>query len=169
MKRIICLLMLIMLLFGICGCSKNAENPGNTVVTILQNITPNESSVIIENDKTDSSSDIDVDLTKLSSTMVYSEVYNMVSSPEEYLGKKVRMMGEFSVYLDEETNKKYFACIISDATACCAQGLEFVLEGEHSYPEDYPEIGAPIIIDGIFDTYIENGNQFCQLINAKYA
>ena len=31
----------------------------------------------------------DVDLTNLSSTMVYSEVYNMMSTPENYIGKTV--------------------------------------------------------------------------------
>lgn len=36
---------------------------------------------------------VDVDLTKLSSTMVYSEVYNMMNSPKEYVGKTVRMYG----------------------------------------------------------------------------
>ena len=59
---------------------------------------------------------IDVDLTALSSTMVYSEVYNMMTSPEDYIGKTVKMKGMYSVYHDESTDKYYFACIIKDAT-----------------------------------------------------
>ena len=59
---------------------------------------------------------IDVDLTALSSTMVYSEVYNMMTSPEDYIGKTVKMKGMYSVYHDESTDKYCFACIIKDAT-----------------------------------------------------
>ena len=35
----------------------------------------------------------DVDLTTLSSTMVYSEVYNMMCEPDRYLGKRIKMNG----------------------------------------------------------------------------
>ena len=35
--------------------------------------------------------DADVDLTQLSSTLVYAEVYNMASNPQSYVGKTVRM------------------------------------------------------------------------------
>ena len=107
-----------------------------------------------------------VDLTQMSSTMVYAEVLNMLQTPEYYIGKKVVMEGAFSAFLDEETGKRYFACIIRDATACCAQGIEFVLEGNHVFPDDYPEPGEDIKVSGIFDTYLENGYIYCQLINA---
>ena len=46
---------------------------------------------------------IDVDLTKLSSTMVYSEVYNMLYTPDDYIGKTVKMKGAFAYYEDPET------------------------------------------------------------------
>lgn len=45
----------------------------------------------------------------------------------------MKMRGMFSSYHDEETGKSYYACIIQDATACCAQGIEFELEGEYTY------------------------------------
>ncbi len=110
---------------------------------------------------------IDVDLTILSSTMVYSEVYSMMSYPEEYIGKTVKMEGPFSVYHDEASGNYYFACIIRDATACCAQGIEFVLKDERSYPDDYPEVGAEIRVVGVFDTYLEGGYTYCTLRNAE--
>ena len=68
---------------------------------------------------------VDIDLTALSSTMIYSEVYNMMYIPEEYVGKTIRMGGAFSAFHDDTTGKDYFACIIQDAAACCAQGIEF--------------------------------------------
>lgn len=39
----------------------------------------------------------DVDLTTLSSTMVYSEVYNMMCEPDRYLGKRIKMNHRTSV------------------------------------------------------------------------
>ena len=111
---------------------------------------------------------VDVDLTDLSSTVVYSEVYNMLyGDPESYVGKTVRMEGIFAVYEDEVNQKNYYACIIADATACCAQGMEFVLEGDHTYPDDYPELGAEITVIGEFQPYEENGMTWYHLINAR--
>lgn len=110
---------------------------------------------------------VDVDLTVLSSTMVYGEVYNMMVAPESYVGKTVKMDGLFSAFHDETTDKYYFACIIQDATACCAQGIEFELTDEYSYPDDYPEEGGDICVIGVFDTYEESGNTYCTLRNAR--
>ena len=115
-----------------------------------------------------SSEGIDVDLTVLSSTLVYSEVYNMMVSPEEYLGKTVKMDGSFALYHDEATDKYYFACIIADATACCSQGIEFVLTEDYTYPDDYPEVGGAICVVGIFDTYQEGEYMYCTLRNARF-
>ncbi len=111
--------------------------------------------------------EIDVDLTTLSSTMVYSEVYNMMTEPDTYLGKNIKMAGNFAVYIDEETGKIYYACIIQDATACCAQGIEFVLAGDYSYPEDYPEVNDIITVTGTFSAYEEDGWVYYTLLDAK--
>ena len=107
----------------------------------------------------------DIDLTDMSSTMVYSEVYNMMTEPDKYMGKSVKMTGTFAVYEGDERN--YYACIISDATACCSQGIEFVLDGEYVYPQDYPELGSEITVTGTFDTYYEDDIMYCQLCGAK--
>jgi len=117
---------------------------------------------------------VDVDLTALSSTMIYAEVNNMVTNPSEYTGKIVKMRGQFVVYQAQDENgnpvdgSMYFACIIPDATGCCSQGLEFVLSGEHVYPDDYPEIGADICVMGSFDTYQEGAYTYCTLRNASF-
>ena len=110
---------------------------------------------------------VDVDLTKLSSTMVYSEVYNMMYTPENYIGKTVKMSGMFVAYTNQDQSQFYPAVIIADATACCSQGLEFVLEGNPSYPEGYPETETDITVIGTFETYLEDGNTYCRLKNAK--
>ena len=116
-------------------------------------------------DEPKSDGELDVDLTVLSSTMVYSEVYNMVSYPEEYIGKTVKMTGMFAT--EEFNNQRYFACIIADATACCSQGIEFVLDGNKTFPADYPDPGADVTVVGTFETYTEGEYQYCHLVNAK--
>ena len=110
-------------------------------------------------------SDIDIDLTRLSSTMVYSEVYNMMNSPESYVGKMIRMDGKLAVYKYPERN--YYTCIIKDATACCQQGMEFLWSGNHKYPDDYPNEGDGIIVTGVFDIYYEGENKYVQLKDAS--
>ena len=105
---------------------------------------------------------IDVDLSSLNATMVYSEVYDMMYYPEAYLGKTIRMTGICSVYHSESLNKDYYACVIQDATACCAQGIEFILNEDCTYPED----GDVITVTGVFDTYKEGEYFYTTLLDA---
>ncbi len=101
---------------------------------------------------------VDLDLTRLSSTMVYSEVYNMRYEPEPYYGKVVRIEGYFSAYENPVTGEPYFNCIIPDATACCSQGLQFFLADADglTYPDDYPENGETVTVTGTFSKQEEN-------------
>lgn len=112
---------------------------------------------------------IDYDLTTMSSTMIYSTVSNMMLYPDVYEGKMVKLEGNFSVYHDEKADKYLFAAIVPDATACCQQGIEFVLDGDYKYPDDYPEEGQSITIKGKFTTYNEYGFNYAQLQNATMA
>ena len=109
----------------------------------------------------------DVDLTELNSQMVYAQVYDMVSNPDNYMGQKIRVKGPFSYFKDDQTGNEYFAVLISDATACCSQGIEFVLDGDHKYPDDYPALNSEITVSGTFNYYKEGVNLYCQLLDAK--
>lgn len=111
-------------------------------------------------------SDVDVDMTMLSSTMAYSEAYNMTNNPGNYLGKTIKMNGTFTVYEDSKTKKKTYSCVVADASSCCAQGFEFVLKGENTYPDDYPEVGSEITVTGTFELYAENGFLYSRLKDA---
>ena len=108
---------------------------------------------------------VDVDLTTMSSTMVYSEVCAMMTEPDRYRGKTVRMKGSFSVF--EDGGNYYFACLIADATACCSQGIEFVTTRERVYPADYPTLGDEITVTGVFGTYEEGEYTYCRLSDAE--
>ena len=106
-------------------------------------------------------------MTTMSSTMVYSEVFNMVTTPENYIGKTVKMRGTYMYYYDEKPDHYYFFCLISDAMACCSQGIEFSLTKDYHYPEDYPKPDDEITVVGVFDSYEEEGNTYCILRNAR--
>ena len=86
----------------------------------------------------------------------------MVSAPDEYLGKRVRIKGNFQRY--EGLERVYYACVIPDATACCQQGLEFRLKKEIPDSE-YPELDSEIEVIGTFSTYMEDDLQYVELID----
>ena len=172
MKKLFHLLLIVTLIVSLSACG-NKETPQNTQKpSAPSGNTQNSTTVTDDLSKPQISNNLDVDLTKLSSTMVYSEVYNMMYTPDDYIGKTVKMKGQFAIgYVyntdgtpDESTAR--FACVIADATACCSQGLEFALAGEHTYPDDYPELGSEITVTGTFEVYTENGFQYCRLKDA---
>ncbi len=98
---------------------------------------------------------VDVDLTALSSTMVYAEVYNMMVNPADYLGKVVKMRGAYYASYYDVTQEYYHYVIVKDATACCQQGLEFIWNGRHRFPEDYPADYTEVEMQGVFGSYEE--------------
>lgn len=183
MKRIFCLLLAACMTLSLCACGKDSEkDAGNDTLSSDREVSaPTESIPVPEDQQSPEESEqlqsyagkVDVDLTVLSSTMVYSEVYNMLyNDPAHYLGKTVKARGEFSIYqlvTDGvlQPDPVSYACIISDAAACCAEGMEFVLEGDLTYPDDYPELGAEITVIGEFQSYEENGMTWYHLVNAK--
>ena len=112
---------------------------------------------------------VDVDLSVMDSDMIYATVYQMMSDPEQYVGKTFRIEGKFYVTYDEMTKNQYYYCVIKDATECCAQGLEFVWgDGSHIDPDEYPTDGTEVIVDGTFELYMENESRYCRLANADF-
>ena len=106
---------------------------------------------------------VDVDLTALSGVMVYAEVYKMMVSPDDYIGKIVKIRGPYYAAYYDVTDRYYHYVIIEDATACCQQGLAFVWDGDHTYPDDYPEENKEIEVVGVFGSYEELGNTYYYL------
>ncbi len=184
MKRIFAIILCLVLVFALAGCGDGAKrgasrSPGVSDILAQGSAVQSEGTIkpAAEESGKEAASPapgaltdpgrIDLDLTKLSSTMVYSEVYNMMASPERYIGSTIKMDGEFALYHDEATDEYYFACVIQDATACCAQGIEFVLTEDYRYPDDYPKPGDEICVVGVFDTYKEGSYTYCTLRNAR--
>lgn len=153
MKRLLTILLAGILCCAILpGCS---NTPRETTSPVVQESASPEP-VAPENDVPVSKPDDEiVDLTKLSSTMVYSQVYNMMIKPEEYIGKTIKMKGVYYANYNPDLDVYYHFVIIKDATACCAQGLEFILNGEHTDRSDYPASQTPVEVTGIWGSYEE--------------
>lgn len=114
---------------------------------------------------------VDVDLTLMGKDLIYATVYQMMSKPEEYEGKTIRIEGKYYASYYPITDKYYNYCLIADALACCSQGLEFELGGGAVYPDDYPADQSEVIVTGVFETYTEEAGQtfyYCRLKDAKY-
>jgi len=114
---------------------------------------------------------VDVDLTLMGKDLIYATVYQMMSKPEEYEGKTIRIEGKYYASYYPITDKYYNYCLIADAAACCSQGLEFELGGDAVYPDDYPADQSDVIVTGVFETYTEEAGQtfyYCRLRDAEY-
>ena len=113
---------------------------------------------------------IDVDLTTMNATMVYSEVNNMLSEPSSYIGKIVKMSGPFVPFDSIDPNYCYPAIVIRDATACCASGIEFLLYGVPRCSKEggngYPLYNEEATIVGRFETYLEDTYLYVHLVDA---
>ena len=183
MKRLLCLLLAALTVLGLGACGEKSGAPtGETTFPTTASEEPKPLETLpLETGTTeqtetaptaDTAESTLVDLTALSSTMVYAEVFAMMSSPEDYVGKTVKMQGIFSkgqLYAAGSLNDggTVFACVIQDATACCAQGIPFELAGDHTYPQDYPELGDTITVVGTFEIHQQEGMQFCRLRDAE--
>lgn len=149
MKRIITAILIISVCISFAACSKSKNDVDKNTTTATT---------------TTEAKSVDLDLTALSSTVVYSEVYNMLITPDNYRGKMIKMKGNFNQNYDEESKKTYNAVIIPDATACCQQGLEFQL-ANNSNPNF--EQGTEITVEGSFNTYSDGKFTYCYLENAQ--
>ena len=153
-----------------CGQKETSDTTANTlttapptqVVQIVQTESPTAAPVFSE--ATDApvaeSSAAEIDLTSMSSTMVYSYVFNMVNAPDDFIGQRFKIRGTYDEQFWDQTNLTYHYIVIADATACCAQGLEFVLTDPNAA---YPQLGEEFEISGIFGTYEEEGNLYIQI------
>ena len=149
---------------GLSGASvsellENAANADQPVPAAPVESQPPEPAAEMENFSHDG---IDVDLTRMSGTMVYGQVSGMMYLPDDYVGKTIRMRGQSASYYYDETDTTYYSVIIADATACCAQGIEYVLADGGAYPAD--ETG--VTVTGVFELYDELGITYCRLADA---
>ena len=188
MKKILICIICLTLAFGVTACGKASDKDSNGDTKIIsdaknkqENSKSNTKKDVSKKEvagdaekgkssksksKTDSNK-IDVDLNNLNANVVYAQVFQMMTEPNKFIGKRIRMSGQFNVYAAQEGNPsgvtEYYAIIIADAQACCQQGIEFVWPG-HTYPEGFPEVKSNASVTGIFEVYEENGKKYCRLV-----
>ncbi len=165
MKKIIVLIVAMNMVFVFAGCgATDTAEPSTDTAQQAQEIQSKTKTSTRPQTSIDENTAADVDLTAMSTTMVYSEVFDMVTYPDQYDGKIVKMKGIAVSYYDENTEETYHACIVQDATACCSQGLEYILADSGAYPEDEEEI----TVLGVFQECVV-GDSFAygQIINAR--
>ena len=195
MKKILACIICLTLAFGVTACGKASDKDSNgdtKIISDAKNKQENSKSDTKKEvskkevagdagkgkssktkSKTNSnksktnSNKIDIDLNNLNANVVYSQVFLMMTEPDKFIGKRIRMSGQFNVYAAQEGNPsgvtEYYAIIIADAQACCQQGIEFVWPG-HTYPDGFPEVKSNASVTGIFEVYEENGKKYCRLI-----
>lgn len=193
MKKILACIICLTLAFGVTACGKASDKDSNGDTKIIsdaknkqENSKSNTKKEVSKKEvnkkevagdagkgkssKTKSKTKgnkIDVDLNNLNANVVYSQVFLMMTEPDKFIGKRIRMSGQFNVYAAQEGNPsgvtEYYAIIIADAQACCQQGIEFVWPG-HTYPEGFPEVKSNASVTGIFEVYEENGKKYCRLV-----
>lgn len=188
MKKILACIICLTLAFGVTACGKASDKDSNGDTKIISDaknkqensksntkkeVSKKEVSGDVGKGKSSksksktNSNKIDVDLNNLNANVVYSQVFLMMTEPDKFIGKRIRMSGQFNVYAAEEGNPsgvtEYYAIIIADAQACCQQGIEFVWPG-HTYPDGFPEVKSNASVTGIFEVYEENGKKYCRLV-----
>ena len=152
MKKFLSVLLLCAIALLAVSCSASGDNPPETAVQ--ETAAPEPLTV-------------DLDLSVLSGTVVYAQVYNIMCDPQAYIGKVIKMAGYYDAFESTERDIVYHACVIPDATACCQQGIEFVWAGEHTWPDDYPELYTTIVVTGRLEEYDEDGVPYLHLVDAE--
>ena len=146
------------LLIALCAACLLLNGCGKDAATVSSGAAP--AKAIAENTAAPVSAAAEIDLTKMSSTMVYSYVFNMVNAPNDFIGQRIRIRGNYDEEYWDQTKLTYHYIVIADAAACCAQGLEFVLTDPDAA---YPQVGEEFEISGVFGTYTENGNLYIRI------
>lgn len=163
-KVLLIMLCVVALILAGCGQKNTTDTIANEVATATPTQTENPTAAPIFSEATDASvsesSAMEIDLTNMSSTMVYSYVFNMISTPDDFIGQRFRIRGIYDEQYWDQTKLTYHYIVIADATACCAQGLEFVLTDPNAA---YPQVGEEFEISGIFGTYEDEGNLYIQI------
>ncbi len=129
-------------MLSIVGCSSQEKEPlEDTTVAIAERA-------------------VDIDITEMSSTMVFSQIYDMMINPTTYEGKVIRLVGQYQPQYYNVTDTTYQFIVINDATGCCPQGLEFISNNKNENLEEFDIIE----IVGVYESYEEGPKTYYRLV-----
>ncbi|MCL2014189.1 MAG: hypothetical protein FWG69_04290 [Oscillospiraceae bacterium] len=133
---ILCAIIMCTITIALAGCSRNPQKYSG------------------EN----SNDGVDVDLTSMNETMLSAELNNIKENPDDYLGKTIKINGDYFPSYDQANNKYYHSVITkSDPNNCCTEGILFSRNENYKYPEDYPAEGSKIEMTGLLKKAEEQG------------
>ncbi len=106
---------------------------------------------------------VDYDLTKMNGLMAYSFVFEIMINPEAYIGSTIKANGFFQRGFSDFTGRHFNYVMVGDDTACCWNGLEFLIDGKDNTAENYPGQNVDIEVVGELKTYEAAGYTFYYL------
>mgnify|MGYP001692088159 FL=1 len=152
-----------------CGSAGKADNEKTVAESKIANESnTNENSTEAESESVKKDGDVDYDLTVMGADMVYATVYQMMIDPKSYIGKSFKIRGNYYSSYSNDKDVYYHFCMIKDAAACCAQGLEILWADEKmNRHENCPEEDTLVTVEGVFETYEEDPNTYGRIKDAK--
>mgnify|MGYP001652988840 FL=1 len=152
-----------------CGSAGKADNEKTVAESKIANEgNINENSTEAESESVKKDGDVDYDLTVMGADMVYATVYQMMIDPKSYIGKSFKIRGNYYSSYSNDKDVYYHFCMIKDAAACCAQGLEILWADEKmNRHENCPEEDTLVTVEGVFETYEEGPNTYGRIKDAK--
>ena len=157
-----------------CGSAGKADNEKTVAESKIANESntnesnTNEDSTEAESESVKKDGEVDYDLTVMGADMVYATVYQMMIDPKSYIGKSFKIRGNYYSSYSKDKDVYYHFCMIKDAAACCAQGLELLWADEKmNRHENCPEEDSLVTVEGVFETYEEGPNTYGRIKDAK--
>ena len=152
-----------------CGSAGKADNEKTVAESKIANESnTNENSTEAESESVKKDGEVDYDLNVMGADMVYATVYQMMIDPKSYIGKSFKIRGNYYSSYSKDKDVYYHFCMIKDAAACCAQGLELLWADEKmNRHENCPEEDALVTVEGVFETYEEGPNTYGRIKDAK--
>jgi hypothetical protein len=107
---------------------------------------------------------VDLDMTNMGAAIAYSQAVDLSENPDNYLGKVIKVKGNYYPTYYDQTAQYYHLVLVGDATSCCRMPIEFIVTGDYTFPDDYPETEAVIIVSGVYEEYDELGETYYHLV-----
>ena len=165
MRKIIVTLSCI-LLVG-CGGVKKADVGSTTDISNIESSTQT-AGADIKSEEPKADGQVDYDLSSMGPDMVYATIYQMMIDPKSYVGKSFKVTGNYYSSYSKENDQYYHFCMVKDAAACCAQGLELLWADDNTNKhENCPDEEALVTVEGVFETYEEGQNTYGRLKDVR--
>ena len=105
----------------------------------------------------------DYDLSKMGQSVAYAQLTDFMNNQPSYLGKTIKIKGDFYIQPSDDNSKNYYYIILNDTTACCSAYIECIADGcELPAKSSNPDTGDIVTVtaEGVIDSYEEYGQKY---------